>query len=171
MAKEKPLRRKEILPLTRKIFHYWCGKFDIKKNIAVIEDKRLGNHMTMSFADDGTIELRINTDRILKFWTRSMAICGVLHEIGHILYNPNGYADIDTDEEHVVYEEMAVEIFSLILMKTYYPKEYVEVCRQTRMWLVDKDSPIHSFPVHAQAFFNIFDYKDRRFKKWGQEKM
>lgn len=135
------------------LFKYWCGKFGLKPDIAVIEDNRYHCRAAVIDYDTDKPKLIYNTKRLARS-SDAFLVCSVFHEIGHLINN----LPYDTEEE-IIEAERQAEIFALKCLKKYYLNLYRDNIKETKhkmqQYYWRKQNPIY-----YQAFLKIKDYNE-----------
>jgi len=133
------------------LFKYWCGALKLRDDIKVTKDNRYDCHAAV--VDYNTDpRLIYNSNRLAK-WPYSFIVCGVLHEIGHLL-NDLPY---ETEKEQIRSEYKA-ERFALDMMALHYPKLYKESVAESRRRM-KKSSWKKRNAFHYKAYMKIREYK------------
>ena len=148
LRKRKRLTRYEMFVL---LFFTWRRRLGLMK-IDIERDNRANAHLITEFYEDGTIKIKYNSRRLAK-WSYALLLSGLFHEIGHIKNN----FPYNTEEEKI-YSEYRAELYSLKMVKRYYPSKVPEIVAYTKSKLKNykwkKENPVH----HA-AFSKIKDYQ------------
>lgn len=99
------------------LFRYWSGKLDLPFDIKIQKDNRYECRVACITSDDGSklSYLIYNSYKIAR-WSEAALVCGMFHEIGHIL-NKLPY---DTKEE-MYKSEYEAEKFALKMLEKHYP--------------------------------------------------
>jgi len=134
------------------LFKYWCGRLGLDENIPIHKDNRFDCHAAVVDYNNEKIRLIYNTKKLAK-WSEALLMCGVLHEIGHLVNN----LPYETEKEQI-YSEYRAEKYSLNLMKINYPKLYKEAIKEFK-YKLKKPSWMKKNPIHYKAFIKIKEYQ------------
>jgi len=134
-------------------FNYWVVRL-LDKNYPLIKDNRCDCHFLVhEDPENKSIVVRYNTRRLGK-WPDYMIIAGIFHEIGHIKQRFSAY---DT-ETQMIESERDAEIFSIQMLKTYYPQYLKPVIVWTKRKLKDAKWKKENL-IHWKALIQIKEYK------------
>ena len=93
--------------------------------------------------------------RAISRWPDPYIICGVFHEIGHIM---QGSLPYETDEQQI-YAEYDAECYALRMMKKHYTKKDLQ---EVVSFQIKKHNTYRyrtKNPIHYEAFKQIKDYQ------------
>jgi len=107
------------------LFKYWCGYLKLREDIDIRKDNRYDCHAAVVDYDVNPY-LIYNTKKLAK-WPYCFIVCGVLHEIGHLI-NDLPYKT----EKEKIKSEYKAERFALDIMKEHYPKLYKEAIKECK---------------------------------------
>ncbi|MHA1437940.1 MAG: hypothetical protein ACTSPD_10220 [Promethearchaeota archaeon] len=137
-----------------KMFIFWMGKLGFEKPIDAVKDNRMDCPCCIeNWYDPHKICLKYHTRRLGQY-SKSYLLNFVFHEIGHLCEN----LPYDTDEQKVLSERKA-EMFSVRMMKKYYPKEYQKMLKR----MTERNSLIKmkkDDPLYYKAYLSIADYRN-----------
>ena len=132
-------------------FEYWRVKLKLKP-IPFKQDNRYGGHVISCFDDDKIVLIKYNSKK-LKEWNYPLIMCGVFHELAHIVEPSLPY---NTDEDKVK-EEYRAERWALDMMKKHYPF-MIEPCVVHIKKRLKSPKWCKQYPVHFKAFSQIKEY-------------
>ena len=111
------------------LFRYWSGKLGLPYDIDIRKDNRYECKVACIVDDkEELLYMVYNAHKIAK-WSDAQILCGMFHEIGHIL-NKLPYK---TNEEKYK-SELKAERYALKMMDKYYPK----LAKQNKQETLDK---------------------------------
>lgn len=137
--------------LFERLFNYWSVKL-LDTTYPLIKDNRCHCHVMVE-EDNKKITVKYNTRRLGQV-SEVVIINIIFHEIGHIKQRFSAY---NTTKQKIESERDA-EVFSIQMMKTYYPDYMNVIIEKTKKWF--KDSKWRKeYPIHYEAFRTIEEYK------------
>ena len=142
------------------LFNYWCA-LKLKRTYPIKNDLRYKCHACAEYEDVGnkTLITLVYNSRRLAQWSDAMVVCGVFHEIGHLIHN----LPYNTKEEKIKAEYEA-ELYALRQVRKHYPKYLPEVLKASRK-VINSRRYKREFPIHHKAFLKIKDYRIKNGKK------
>lgn len=138
--------------LFSEMLQYWNKKLDGDEITKITRDNRYYAHALIDNHKNRKVEIKFNS-RLLAKWSYALLLSGVFHEIGHIKHN----LPYNTPAQQIKSEYLA-ELFSILCLKKYYPKELKEVCMYMKSKLLSKNWK-RKFPNHWEAFNLLEEYK------------
>ena len=134
-----------------RLFNYWSVKL-LDSTYPIIKDNRCNCHMLVDEADK-KIVIRYNTRKLGK-WQEYMILNGIFHEIGHIKQR---FCKYNTEKQQIECERDA-EVFSIQMIKTYYPEYLEPIIERTKKQLKSSKWKKENH-IHWEAFNIIREYK------------
>jgi len=135
-----------------KLFHYWCGQLALDENIPFYKDNRYDCHAAVLDYNTKHPKVIYNSKKLAR-WDISFVVCGVFHEIAHLI-NKLPY---NTEEEQIK-SELKAERYALKMTAKYYPKMYRRNNKLMRE-RINKPYWRKKNELHYKAFSKIKEYK------------
>ena len=147
-------KRKSKTTFFEALFHYWSAKL-LDRLYPIVRDNRFDGHLITDYDyETKKIVMRYNARR-LSHWSEAMIICGVFHEIGHIM---QGSLPYETEEEKI-FAEYDAESYALRMMKKYYTKRDLQEVMSFQVKKLKESRFRRKYPVHYEAFRRIKEYQ------------
>ena len=147
-------KRKTKAEQFKALFHYWSVRL-LDRVYPIIKDNRFSGHMLIDYDyETKKVVVRYNS-RMLCRWSEALIICGVFHEIGHIM---QGSLPYETEEQQV-FAEYDAETYAIRMMKKYYTKRDLQEVVTFLTDRLNKSSFKKKYPVHYEAFKRIKEYQ------------